>query len=143
MELWNDALEGQSRRRLSHPRLSANTAMLRTACFLCVIGHRELLVMDCICAAQTAPIGRAHEGRVVHTLLLRHAECPRAAKALAVGLLVAACATRDKSGLEVGHPLPDAAVQVRDPPIVLLSTTNQWRDGGSRVGIPCQETRLI
>src|SRR5437773_7281039 len=47
MELWNDALvatcEGQSRRRLSHPRLSANTAMLRTACFLCVIGHRELL----------------------------------------------------------------------------------------------------
>ena len=47
MELWNDALvtpcEGQSRRRLSHLRLSANTAMLRTACFLCVIGHRELL----------------------------------------------------------------------------------------------------
>src|SRR5437899_1760624 len=50
MELWNDALvatcEGQSRRRLSHPRLSANTAMLRTACFLCVIGHRELLAGD-------------------------------------------------------------------------------------------------
>src|SRR5207244_1761810 len=48
MELWNDALvtpcEGQSRRRLSHLRLSANTAMLRTACFLCVIGHRELLL---------------------------------------------------------------------------------------------------
>src|SRR5712691_5387213 len=48
MELWNDALvatcEGHSRRRLSHPRLSANTAMLRTACFLCVIGHRELLI---------------------------------------------------------------------------------------------------
>src|SRR2546425_7234351 len=47
MELWNDALvppcEGQSRRRLSPLRLSANTAMLRTACFLCVIGHRELL----------------------------------------------------------------------------------------------------
>src|SRR5438128_11210570 len=54
MELWNDALvatcEGQSRRRLSHPRLSANTAMLRTACFLCVIGHRELL-----CKAQDDP----------------------------------------------------------------------------------------
>jgi hypothetical protein len=48
MELWNDALvttcEGQSRRRLSHLRLSANTEMLRTACFLCVIGHRELLL---------------------------------------------------------------------------------------------------
>src|SRR6266702_4654030 len=48
MELWNDALvtpcEGQSRRRLSPLRLSANTAMLRTACFLCVIGHRELLL---------------------------------------------------------------------------------------------------
>src|SRR3989442_6863620 len=48
MEIWNDALvatcEGQSRRRLSHPRLSANPAMLRTACFLCVIGHRELLL---------------------------------------------------------------------------------------------------
>ncbi len=48
MELWNDALvtpcEGQSRRRLSHLRLSANTEMLRTACFLYVIGHRELLV---------------------------------------------------------------------------------------------------
>ena len=47
MERWNDALvtpcEGQSRRRLSPLRLSANTAMLRTACFLCVIGHRELL----------------------------------------------------------------------------------------------------
>src|SRR5712691_11230680 len=47
MELWNDALvtpcEGQSRRRLGPLRLSANTAMLRTACFLCVIGHRELL----------------------------------------------------------------------------------------------------
>ena len=35
--------EGQSRRRLSLLRLNANTAMLRTACFLCVIGHRELL----------------------------------------------------------------------------------------------------
>src|SRR2546430_15954600 len=50
MELWNDALvatcEGQRRRRLSHPRLSANTAMLRTACFLCVIGHRELLTVE-------------------------------------------------------------------------------------------------
>src|SRR5712691_9737753 len=48
MELWNDALvtpcEDQSRRRLSHLRLSANTEMLRTACFLYVIGHRELLV---------------------------------------------------------------------------------------------------
>ena len=47
MELWNDALvttcEGQSRRRFSPLRLSANTEMLRTACFLCVIGHRELL----------------------------------------------------------------------------------------------------
>src|SRR2546425_12269773 len=47
MELWNDApvtpYEGQSGRRLSHLRLSANTVMLRTACFLCVIGHRELL----------------------------------------------------------------------------------------------------
>ncbi len=47
MELWNDALvtpcEGQSRRRWSHLRLSANTDMLRTACFLCVIGHWELL----------------------------------------------------------------------------------------------------
>jgi len=47
MELWNEALvtpyEGQSRRKLSHLRLSANTEMLRTACFLCVIGHRELL----------------------------------------------------------------------------------------------------
>jgi DDE family transposase len=47
MELWHDALvtpcEGQSRRRLSPLRLSTNTAMLRTACFLCVIGHRELL----------------------------------------------------------------------------------------------------
>src|SRR5437667_5166802 len=47
MERWNDALvtpcEGQSRRRLSPLRLSANTAMLRTACCLCVIGHRELL----------------------------------------------------------------------------------------------------
>src|SRR5712691_4160554 len=50
MELWNDALvtpcEGQSRRGLSHLRLSANTAMLRTACFLCVIGHRELLPLS-------------------------------------------------------------------------------------------------
>src|SRR2546427_12202249 len=50
MELWNDALvtpcEGQSRRRLSHLRLSANTEMLRTACFLCVIGHRELLGLE-------------------------------------------------------------------------------------------------
>src|SRR5712691_10942876 len=48
MELWNDALvtpcEDQSRRRLRHLRLSANTEMLRTACFLYVIGHRELLV---------------------------------------------------------------------------------------------------
>ena len=48
MELWNDALvttcEGQSRRRFSPLRLSANTEMLRTACFLCVIGHRELLL---------------------------------------------------------------------------------------------------
>src|SRR6266568_746051 len=47
MERWNDALvtpcEGESRRRLSHLWLSANTEMLRTACFLCVIGHRELL----------------------------------------------------------------------------------------------------
>ena len=47
IELWNDALvttwQGESRRRLRHLRLSANTAMLRTACFLCVIGHRELL----------------------------------------------------------------------------------------------------
>ena len=47
MELWKDApfttCEGQSRRGLSHLRLSANTAMLRTACFLCVMGHRELL----------------------------------------------------------------------------------------------------
>src|SRR6266851_3643210 len=50
MELWNDALvttcEGQSRRRFSPLRLSANTEMLRTACFLCVIGHRELLYVD-------------------------------------------------------------------------------------------------
>src|SRR5712691_10465703 len=50
MELWNDALvtpcEGQSRRRLSHLRLSANTEMLRTACFLYVIGHRELLGLE-------------------------------------------------------------------------------------------------
>ena len=46
-ELWNDTLvttcEGQSRRRLSPLGRSANTAMLRTACFLCVIGQRELL----------------------------------------------------------------------------------------------------
>src|SRR3989442_4235024 len=50
MELWNDALgtpwKGQSRRRLSHLRLSANTEMLRTACFLYVIGHRELLGLE-------------------------------------------------------------------------------------------------
>ena len=47
MELGNNALvasyEGQSRRRLSHLWLSANTEMLRTACFLCVIDHREWL----------------------------------------------------------------------------------------------------
>src|SRR6266704_568579 len=51
MELWNDApvtpYESQSGRRLSHLRLSANTVMLRTACFLCVIGHRELLPVGC------------------------------------------------------------------------------------------------
>src|SRR2546428_4240842 len=59
MELWNDALvtpcEGQSRRRLSHPRLSANTDMLRTACFLCVIGHRELLTDRYPCAHNDHP----------------------------------------------------------------------------------------
>src|SRR5712691_4134897 len=47
MELWNDALvttcEGWSRRRWGHLQLSANTVMLRTACFLCVRGLRELL----------------------------------------------------------------------------------------------------
>src|SRR6266852_9914018 len=55
MELWNDALvttcEGQSRRRFSPLRLSANTEMLRTACFLCVIGHRELLEHERLTAA--------------------------------------------------------------------------------------------
>src|SRR5437773_5476406 len=50
MELWNDApvtpYEGQSRRRLSPLWLSANTEMFRTACFLCVIGHREFLDLN-------------------------------------------------------------------------------------------------
>src|SRR3989442_10418400 len=61
MELWNDALvtpcEGQSRRRLSHLRLSANTEMLRTACFLCVIGHRELLLWQRRQRPPRAPFG--------------------------------------------------------------------------------------
>src|SRR6266446_10602080 len=59
MELWNDALvtscAGQRRRRWSHLRLSANTAMLSTACFLCVIGHRELLDIGLL----FAPFARA------------------------------------------------------------------------------------
>src|SRR2546426_2180552 len=62
MELWNDApvtpYEGQSGRRLSHLRLSANTVMLRTACFLCVIGHRELLMKEPV----SKPMSRSHNG---------------------------------------------------------------------------------
>ena len=46
-QLWHNALvtacQGSSRRRLRHLRMSTNAAMLSTACFLCVLAHRELL----------------------------------------------------------------------------------------------------
>src|SRR5713101_7559031 len=66
MELWHDALvttcEGQSRRRLSPLRLSANTAMLRTACFLCVIGHRELLYRRQVLISQVSVTNQRKAG---------------------------------------------------------------------------------
>ena len=68
MERWNDApvttCEGQSRRGLSHLRLSANTAMLRTACFLCVIGHRELLAAAELCGGGYRLARGSHRGGV-------------------------------------------------------------------------------
>ena len=55
------------------------------------------------------------KGRVIDPLLLRYGKCPEATKAITFGLLVTACSTGDEGSLEVGHPLPDTAVQVIDP----------------------------
>ena len=87
--------------------------------------------MESIGPTQTTPIGVAQEGRVIDPFLLRHGKRPEAAKAITFGLLVTACRTSDEGRLEVGNPLPDTAVQIIDPPVVLLSTTNQGGTAGS------------
>src|SRR5262249_31782818 len=108
-----------------HKRASVGPASWQILC------TPKAQIVEPIGPAQTTAIGVAHEGRVIDPLLLRHGKCPEAAKAIAFGLLVAAGGTSDEGSLEVSYPLPDTAVQVRDPPVVLLATADQRGTAGA------------
>ena len=123
MELWNDALgtpcAGQRRRRWSHLRLSANTAMLSTACFLCVIGHRELLDIGLLFApfARTCKSVPSLAAARSRSSIVASAARPAAARAVA-------CAR----GLHQSHSGPAS----RYTPLATVLTVPSSRPTGAR-----------